>query len=62
MDIQLFETSAKDNKNVEKMFYAITELVLKHKKQQQRLQNANDKNDVVQLGKGSSKKKSSKCC
>lgn len=62
MDIQLFETSAKDNKNVEKMFYAITELVLKHKKQQQRLQNANDKNDVVQLGKGSSKKKGSKCC
>ncbi|XP_063702205.1 ras-related protein Rab-35-like [Culicoides brevitarsis] len=62
MDIQLFETSAKDNKNVEKMFYAITELVLKHKKQQQRLQNANDKNDVVQLGKVNNKKKGSKCC
>ena len=32
MGIQLFETSAKDNINVEEMFRAITELVLKHKK------------------------------
>lgn len=31
MDIQLFETSAKDNINVEEMFYAITKRVLHHK-------------------------------
>lgn len=34
MDIQLFETSAKDNINVEEMFLAITEKVLRHKLQQ----------------------------
>lgn len=33
MDIQLFETSAKDNINVEEMFYAITKKVLHHKLQ-----------------------------
>ena len=32
MGILLFETSAKDNINVEEMFRAITELVLKSKK------------------------------
>ena len=32
MGIQLFETSAKDNINVEEMFRAVTELVLKSKK------------------------------
>ena len=32
MGIRLFETSAKDNINVEEMFRAITELVLKSKK------------------------------
>lgn len=36
MDIQLFETSAKDNINVEEMFLAITEQVLRHKKQTQK--------------------------
>uniref|UniRef100_A0A8D8I8N6 Ras-related protein Rab-35 n=1 Tax=Culex pipiens TaxID=7175 RepID=A0A8D8I8N6_CULPI len=36
MDIQLFETSAKDNLNVEEMFLAITEQVLRHKKQTQK--------------------------
>ena len=32
MGIELFETSAKDNINVEEMFRAITQLVLKSKK------------------------------
>ena len=32
MGIKLFETSAKDNINVEEMFRAVTELVLKSKK------------------------------
>lgn len=59
--IQLFETSAKENKNVEEMFMAITELVLATKKEQQsRIQQ--QANDTVRLGKnpGSSRKK--KCC
>ncbi|XP_048767674.1 ras-related protein Rab-35-like [Ostrea edulis] len=34
MGIQLFETSAKENKNVEEMFLAITRLVLATKKEQ----------------------------
>ena len=32
MGIELFETSAKDNINVEEMFRAVTQLVLKSKK------------------------------
>ena len=32
MGIELFETSAKDNINVEEMFRAVTKLVLKSKK------------------------------
>ncbi|WAR03981.1 RAB35-like protein [Mya arenaria] len=36
MGIQLFETSAKENKNVEEMFVAITKLVLQTKKEQQK--------------------------
>ena len=32
MGIRLFETSTKDNINVEEMFRAVTELVLKSKK------------------------------
>jgi len=61
--IELFEASAKDNKNVDEMFMAITKLVLKTKREQQaRQQQA--VGDSVKLGKsptghGSSKKK---CC
>lgn len=59
--IQLFETSAKDNKNVEEMFMAITELVLATKKEQQnRIQQGND---TVRLGgKGSRGERKKKCC
>ncbi|XP_076850021.1 ras-related protein Rab-35-like [Brachyhypopomus gauderio] len=59
MGIRLFETSAKENVNVEEMFNCITELVLRAKKEsvaKQQLQ----QNDVVKLSKGSKRKK--KCC
>jgi len=62
MGIQLFETSAKENLNVEEMFLAITKLVLQTKKDQQaRVQQQH--NDTVKLGgggKSSGRKK--KCC
>ncbi|XP_053660551.1 ras-related protein Rab-35 [Anopheles marshallii] len=61
MEIKLFETSAKDNINVEDMFLAITEQVLRHKKQTQKQQQAETNNDTVQLKKGTHKKKN-KCC
>lgn len=60
MDIQLYETSAKDNINVEEMFLAITEQVLRHKKQTQQAQ-SDPSNDTVHLRKGNIKKKN-KCC
>jgi Ras-related protein Rab-35 len=65
MGIQLFETSAKDNINVEEMFRAITELVLKHKKDQKEL---NDNGgDRVRLrsekrGRPSDLRNKKKCC
>uniref|UniRef100_U5EXH4 Ras-related protein Rab-35 n=1 Tax=Corethrella appendiculata TaxID=1370023 RepID=U5EXH4_9DIPT len=61
MDIQLFETSAKDNINVEEMFLSITEQVLRHKKLTQKQIQSEQNNDVVNLRKSNSKKKS-KCC
>lgn len=57
--IQLYETSAKENINVEEVFYAITRLVLQTKKE-----TAKDSGkDTFRVGKppGSSGKKS-KCC
>lgn len=60
MDIQLFETSAKDNINVEEMFLAITEKVLRQKLQQN-AQNAQNPNETIHLNKRGPKKKS-KCC
>ncbi|KAI8124245.1 hypothetical protein FF38_08789 [Lucilia cuprina] len=58
MDIELFETSAKNNIKVEEMFLSITRQVLQHK-----LRNAqNDpQKDTINLKKSSGKKKS-KCC
>jgi Ras-related protein Rab-35 len=61
MNIKLFETSAKENINVEEMFMAITQMVLRTKKEQRdRAQAA--QSDGIKLGdkKGGSKKK--KCC
>uniref|UniRef100_A0A182F7E9 Ras-related protein Rab-35 n=1 Tax=Anopheles albimanus TaxID=7167 RepID=A0A182F7E9_ANOAL len=51
MDIRLFETSAKDNINVEEMFLAITEQVLRHKKKTQEDTKSEANNDTVQLKK-----------
>lgn len=62
MDIQLFETSAKDNLNVEEMFLAITEQVLRHKKQTQKQVQSDQNNDTVNLRKGANIKKKNKCC
>lgn len=59
MDIQLFETSAKDNLNVEEMFLTITEKVLKHKLQQT-AQNE-QKTETINLKRAHGKKKS-RCC
>uniref|UniRef100_H3D1L6 Ras-related protein Rab-35 n=1 Tax=Tetraodon nigroviridis TaxID=99883 RepID=H3D1L6_TETNG len=53
MGINLFETSAKENINVEEMFNCITELVLRAKKEVLA-------NDVVKLTRNSKRKK--KCC
>lgn len=60
MDIPLFETSAKENINVEDMFLAITEKVLRHKKQTQRLQN-DQQNDRINLA-DTGRKKKKRCC
>ncbi|NWI49778.1 RAB35 protein, partial [Calyptomena viridis] len=57
MEIQLFETSAKENINVEEMFNYITELVLRAKKENLAKQ---QQNDVVKLTKNSKRKK--RCC
>lgn len=60
MDIELFETSAKDNLNVEEMFLSITEKVLKHKLLQT-AQNAQTKDETINLKRSHGKKKS-RCC
>jgi Ras-related protein Rab-35 len=62
--IPLFETSAKENKNVEEMFQAMTQLVLKAKKDQQtRLMQA-QMSDTVRLGTNNTRsaKRKKKCC
>ena len=62
MGIQLFETSAKDNINVEEMFRSITTLVLKSKKE------LRDDPSKIDLSKGRHGRPSqkanpkSKCC
>lgn len=64
MSIQFFETSAKDNVNVEEMFNAITRLVLMAKKAQTDRSPINSSGTVrVERGPGSGyKPKKSKCC
>uniref|UniRef100_A0A673GGX3 RAB35, member RAS oncogene family n=1 Tax=Sinocyclocheilus rhinocerous TaxID=307959 RepID=A0A673GGX3_9TELE len=58
MCIRLFETSAKENVNVEDMFNCITELVLKVRKESVAKQQ--QQSEVVKLSKSSKRKK--KCC
>ncbi|KAG7202187.1 hypothetical protein KM043_015866 [Ampulex compressa] len=60
MGIQLFETSAKDNINVEEMFMAITRQVLRTKKERKERQ-AIQTNETVNLRK-STKQHRKKCC
>ncbi|XP_041350488.1 ras-related protein Rab-35-like [Gigantopelta aegis] len=60
MGIQLFETSAKENKNVEEMFLAITKLVLVSKKESQKKQ-ADQSQQGIRLGSKEAKEKK-KCC
>lgn len=59
MRIQLFETSAKENINVEEMFMAITRQVLRTKKERKERQ-AIQNNDTVNLRKPKQSKR--KCC
>lgn len=61
MDIQLFETSAKDNLNVEEMFMAITEKVLRHKLNQNAQTQAERTENTIRV-KTNSKKSKSRCC
>lgn len=58
MEIELFETSAKDNINVEEMFLAITKQVLTYK-----LQNTESTKDErgIRVG-GPPKPRKKKCC
>ena len=63
MGIQLFETSAKDNVNVEDMFLAVTKMVLKTKKlQNERTNQANENNIRLGPGRGPGSGKKKKCC
>lgn len=59
MDIELFETSAKDNIKVEEMFLSITRQVLQNKLLN--AQNELQKDTRVRVKPGDGKKKS-KCC
>ncbi|XP_050428729.1 ras-related protein Rab-35 [Adelges cooleyi] len=61
MGIQLYETSAKDNINVEQMFMSITKQVLRNKKETKERQ-VHQSDDVVYLRKGHSKGAKRKCC
>jgi len=58
--VTLFETSAKDNKNVEEMFSEITRQVLSTKKSSL-MQQPGGNNDKIKLDKNR-KKKSKSCC
>lgn len=59
MKIQLFETSAKENINVEEMFNEITRMVLQSKKDHKERQQGGD--NAIRLGKTTGKKKR-RCC
>ncbi|KAG8236775.1 hypothetical protein J437_LFUL016889, partial [Ladona fulva] len=61
MGIQLFETSAKENINVEEMFMAVTRQVLRTKKERKERQ-AIQSSDTVNLRSRQSKQSKRKCC
>lgn len=62
MGIQLFETSAKDNINVEEMFMSVTRQVLRNKQEMRERQNVNAQQDTVNLRKSNKQGKRNKCC
>lgn len=59
MGIQVFETSAKDNKNVEEVFNSITRMVLRQKKEQAK---ANEQSGVIKVKKDRKKSGRKKFC
>ena len=59
MNMPLFETSAKDNINVEEMFNAITRMVLKSKKDQLFKQNSDN---AIKVTRSNGHKSRKKCC
>lgn len=61
MGIQLFETSAKDNINVEEMFMSVTRQVLRSKQEMKERQNVQAQ-DTVNLRKQYKQGKRNKCC
>ncbi|KPM02358.1 ras-related protein Rab-35-like protein [Sarcoptes scabiei] len=61
MKIQLFETSAKENINVEEMFLCITKMVLRTKKEQMSKQIA-DQKSAIKISRPSGFKTRKKCC
>lgn len=61
--IEFYETSAKENVNVEEVFYAITRQVLQTKKEGTGKTTSGSSKDTIRPGAGDTKKKkSSKCC
>ncbi|XP_007432282.1 ras-related protein Rab-35-like [Python bivittatus] len=60
MGVRLFETSAKENLNVEEMFNAITTMVLRTK--QENLARRQQQNEVVKINKPKKKPSVKKCC
>ena len=60
MNIQLFETSAKENVNVEEMFNCITRMLLQNKKNQ--MLREKQAQGGIRLDKSSGKRRKQKCC
>jgi Ras-related protein Rab-35 len=58
--IELYETSAKENINVEEVFYAITRLVLKTKRETTKEGGAS--RDTIRVNKSTNKDKKKGCC
>lgn len=61
MGIHLYETSAKENVNVEEMFNAITRMVLRSKREQKERQQHTQDN-AIKLQRSSGNKSKKKCC
>ncbi|KAK2725416.1 ras-related protein Rab-35-like [Artemia franciscana] len=62
MKVPLFETSAKDNKNVEDMFMCITRNVLRMKLEQKTRQSVAEPSDKHKINLRDAQQKKNKCC